>query len=521
MSGGGSLIGLTAFAEASVKLQVIMPSNVQDFPDGVTEDDNFVVDYWREKTGYDFDVVVLSNEDADTQLATMLNAGEVEGIIVTRNAANVGKFASEGLIANLDDYKDSCTLYSMNDCTAGIYDGAQYAFCQGDSINYCTNYGQWYVNRDIAEELGFDHSPATYDEFVDFLYKAKDAGYMPLAMRGDPGLGDSGSTFALLQGIYGLGGGEYGVTENNEVYYKYITDQAKAYLEFCAKLYADGIIPADFASQTEDGMVEMLLSKQAASGSCITVWNTGVMNQSEELGMDIKFADYPTDINGAKSYSTMNNSYGATSLIFMIAEGCEYMDECIELINLWCTDEAINLANYGIEGTHYEYDENGEMVVLEAANDFAWGVYYRVIHRMDYWYPVYGVGANWAEYFYPSERNTTGCPYYDPIIHMSVDSERVQLLTDLRKNIIVPYYTNVVMGNDSIDNWDNMVEQWKSQGGEELMKFYTEAYQANGCPTSEYWTTLPDEHPAYTGKYLYGGAEAAAAQETWSDYFDY
>lgn len=514
------MMGMTAVAEEPVKIQVILPSNVQDFPDGITEDNNYIVDYWREKTGYDFDCIILSNEDADTQLATMLNGGEVNGIIVTRNAANIGKYASEGLIANLDEYKDACTLYTMNDCTAGIYDGSQYGFCQSDSINYSTQNGLWYTNKDIVEELGFATAPATYEEFVDFLYKAKDAGYLPLALYGDPGRGDNGSTFTILQGVYGLGGGEYGVGENNEVYYKYITDEAKAYLEFCAKLYADGIIPSDFASQTGDGVGELLLSKQAASGTGIGVWTTGIMNQGEELGLNLRYTDYPTDINGEQSWGSINTGYGATSLIFMIAEGCDYIDECIELFNLWCTDESIDLANYGIEGTHYEFDDAGNRVTIEGSDDLAWGVYYRNVYKLDYWYPVYGVGANWNEYYYPSERYIVGCPNYDPIIHMSVDADRVQLLNELRNNIVIPYYTNVVMGTDSIDNWDNMVDTWKAQGGEELMKHYTEVYQANGCPTSEYWTTLPDDHPGYTGKFLYGGAEAAATQATWSDYFD-
>ena len=504
--------GLSALAEDKPVIQVVLPSNVQDFPDGITEDNNFIVDYWREKTGYDFDCIVLSNEDANTQLATMLNAGECTGIIVTRGAANVGKFAAEEVIMSLEDYKDKATLYTMNDCSAGIYNGEQYAFCQSDSINYSTQNGMWYVDVDILTELGWDHTPATYDELVEYLYAAKDAGYTPLALYGDPGRGDNGSTFTLLQGVYGLGGGEYGVTEDNEVYYKYVSDDAKAYLEFCAKLYADGIIPADFASQTSDGVAELLLSKKAATGTGIGVWTTGVMTQSEELGITMRYADYPTDINGNPSWGSINTDYGATSLIFMIADGCEYVDECIELLNLWCTDECITLHNNGIEGVNWEYNDEDKIVPIEGSESIAWGVYYRNVYKMDYWYETYGVNANWNEFYYPSERMIVGCTNYDPIIHMGVDAERVQKLDELSENIVYPFYTKVVMGDESIENWDKMVEQWKAEGGDELMAWYTEQYQALGCPTSYYWSQLPAEHDAYTGKYLYGGAEAAATQ---------
>lgn len=509
--------GLSALAEEKPVIQVILPSNMQDFPDGLTEDNNFIVDYWREKTGYDFDVIILSG-DADTQLATMLNAGECTGLIVTRNAANIGRFAMEEVIMNLDEYKDKATIYTMNDCSAGTYNGSQYGFCQSDSINYSTQSGLWYVNVDILTELGYDHTPATFEEFMEFLYKAKDAGYMPLGIYGDPARSyNGGDTFAMLQGLYGLGGGEYIADAEGNVSYKYVSEQGKAYLEFVKKLYDDGLIPADFASQNEEGMAELLLGKKAASATGISTWTTSVMDSGAEMGIPLRFADYPTDINGERAWGTINTGYGATSLIFMIAEGCDYVDECIELLNLWCTDECITLHNNGIEGIHWEYDENGKISVIEGSESIAWGVYYRNVYAMDYWYETYGVNANWNEYYYPSERYIVGCPNYDPIIHMPVDAERVLKLDELRNNIVVPFYTKVVMGEESIENFDAMVEQWKSEGGEELMTWYTEQYKAAGCPVSYYWSQLPEEHDLYTGKYLYGGAEAAATQADVAD----
>ncbi len=504
--------GFSAFAENVPVIQVILPSNVQDFPDGITENDNFIVDYWREKTGYDFNCIVLGSE-SDVQLATMLNSGECTGIIVTRLAANIGKFAAEEVIMSMEDYKDRVTLYTMNDCSAGIYNGEQYGFCQTDSINYSTQSSLWYVNVDILTELGWDHTPATYDEFIKYMYAAKDAGYVPLAVYGHP----ISDTFALLQGLYGLGGGFYIADEEGNVNYKYVSEDAKAYLEFVKKLYDDGIIPADFASQTQDGVAELLLSGKAATGIGISVWNTGVMTQAEELGITMRFADWPTDINGNPSWGSLNTGYGATSLVFMIADGCKYVDECIELLNLWCTDECISLHNNGIEGTHWQYDKNGNVSVIDGSEDLAWAVYYRNVYKLDYWYPTYGVNAKWNEFFYPSERMIVGCPNFDPIIHMAVDADRVLKLDELSANIAKPFFTKVVMGDESIDAWDTYVVQWHAEGGEELMAWYTEQYKALGCPTSYYTTYLPKEHPEYTGKYLYGGTEAAATQLTVAD----
>ena len=98
-------LNLDATARADgVTIQIVVPDNVQDFPEGITEDNNFIVDYWREQTGYDFDVIVLNSEDATQQLNVMFNSGEINGIVVTRAISNVGKYASEGMLMNLDEY---------------------------------------------------------------------------------------------------------------------------------------------------------------------------------------------------------------------------------------------------------------------------------------------------------------------------------------------------------------------------------------------------------------------------------
>ena len=130
------------------------------------------------------------------------------------------------------------------------------------------------------------------------------------------------------------------------------------------------------------------------------------------------------------------------------------------------------------------------------------------------WYPVYGVGSNWAEYFYPAERPSVGNPNGDPTVFLPPQTEALQTLSDLNSNIVKPYFTQVIMGEASLDDWDSIVEKWMSNGGEEALQAYTDLYAACGSPEMVYYTYLPAEHPEYTGKYLFDGEAALTSQIT-------
>lgn len=502
-------------AESTVTLQLIMPSNVQEFPDGVTANDNFIVDYWREHTGYDFDIIVLSPDGESEKLNVMFNSGELTGMVFRRGASHVGQLASQGLIAPLDEYMaDSKFFQTFDYCqSVGQYEGEQYAaVIPSDGIGYSSQNGLWFVNKTAMAELGYDQPPATFEEFDEMLYAAKDAGYLPLAILGNPGNLSNGSTFSIIQAMFGLSGNEYGIRDD-EVISKILLPEAKEYLEYVTRLYADGIIPSDFASQTEDGVVELLLSGRALTATGISVWTgKNVMVQAEELGMDIRYADYPATRDGNKAYGEINLSYGGVAQAVVISSACPYIEDCVKFLDFLVEPETIAVNNYGLEGVHYNLDENGQYILTEEGNNLAWAVYYRNIFLPEDWYSVYGIGAGWAEYYYPAERISVGNPDFDPIIHLPVNSDYVTELDDLRDNLVVPAFTNIVMGTASIDEFDTIAQQWAERGGQEILDYYTELWISMDRPTYEYTTQLLKDSPAYTGKYLFNGPEDLATQ---------
>jgi ABC-type glycerol-3-phosphate transport system substrate-binding protein len=100
----------TKTVEEKTTIQVVCPSNVQDFPEGITPNDNFIVEYWEEQTGYDFDIVVMAAE-SDEKFNVMFSSGEISGLAFNRDVSAVSTLASQGLVANFDDYIDESVFF--------------------------------------------------------------------------------------------------------------------------------------------------------------------------------------------------------------------------------------------------------------------------------------------------------------------------------------------------------------------------------------------------------------------------
>ena len=289
-------------ADEKITLQVVTPSNVQDFPEGITPNDNFIVEYWKEQTGYDFDIVVMSAE-SDEKFNVMFSSGEITGLAFNRDVSTVSTLASQGLVENYDDYMADSVFFQKfaSSQTVGKYDGKQYAaVVPSDGIGYQS--GELMVRKDIMADYGITEQIGTIDEFTAMLKTAKDNGLeAPLAVFGEPVGGDD--TFGPLLAMFGVNSGGYYGIRDDKVVFKALLPEAKDYLTYVKMLYDEGYIPKDFAALNEDASHELFMSEKSIATILPYPWGSkNILTQGEELGFDIRYMDYPNNINGEKSY---------------------------------------------------------------------------------------------------------------------------------------------------------------------------------------------------------------------------
>ncbi len=489
-------------------LQLIMPSNVQDFPEGVTEDNNFIVDYWSEKTGFKFDIVVLPNSNAEEKLNLMFNGGEVTGLVFEKDLTAPSRFFNQGVLQPFDDYMDGSFFFETykDYQSKGVIDGHQYAAMIVPDGIPCSS-SLYVVRKDILNGIGITEQPADFDAFVEMLRTIKEkTDLIPLGVYDAP----SNSSWDTIAALFGVAPthNQWAVRDGNVVY-RFTQKEGYDYLTFCKQLYDEGLIPQDTLSLTFDSLTQLYLGGQVATLVQDSCWELpNLMPASEEKGYDSRFMDYPTGYYGQVSTGSQDRFFSQAIFLSSLAKNpADY----VKMLDFLALPETIEVNNYGIEGEHFTLDDGGNRVLTEAGENLQWAVYYRNIFPPEEWYPVYGINANWAEYYYPSERHSVGATDFDPVEFMPQKAEDVTKTDELKETIIDQFYAKALTGEVELteETFNAMVEDWLASGGQQIQDNYTEQYKAMGSPdfSGSYISYLPAEHPEYTGKYLWEGHE--------------
>ena len=153
--------------------------------------------------------------------------------------------------------------------------------------------------------------------------------------------------------------------------------QQEEYLEalnWFKKLYADGLMPSDWASRTTDTWSNGC--KNGENGVYIDVldggrrvWDYFVNNEIPSVTDPAEFASMNliSNINGKTMATSGYNGYFTLS-----ASTCntpEKIEAALTFLDKMCDEEMLVLTNYGLEGITYEINADGNVVRLDASDD--------------------------------------------------------------------------------------------------------------------------------------------------------
>jgi putative aldouronate transport system substrate-binding protein len=285
---------------------------------------------------------------------------------------------------------------------------------------------------------------------------------------------------------------------DGKVVFNPVRPEAKQYLAYMAQLYKDGMIPKDFSMLNGQSLQEMFTGNQIGLFVLDYPWpSKTIIPTMTDAGADVKFMDFPTGATGEPSYSRAYFPVGPSAAI---AKGTKDVKSHIEFIEFLLKPETQEITNYGLEGEHFTRDGD-DIVPTEEGLKIAWSVYFKQLATPEEWYNMYGVMAEWAEYYYPVERNSAKNDV-DPVFFLPPQPELVAKKTDLATKVDT-FYTEVVMGQRSVDEFDAFAKDWLNSGGQDILDGYNELYQSLGSPTFKY-----NEYPVgdkYTGANLFNG----------------
>lgn len=147
---------------------------------------------------------------------------------------------------------------------------------------------------------------------------------------------------------------------NYKATYKHAADGQKEYYQWLNRMYAEGILDPDFATQTHDDYIAKI-----ASGRVLGILdaNWDYADAEKVLEADGKYertyAGLPVTMSEDQKCASLMNQGLQVGWGIGITTSCEDPVRAIKFIDWLCTDEGQILTHWGIEGVNYFVDENG------------------------------------------------------------------------------------------------------------------------------------------------------------------
>lgn len=491
------------------------------FPEGQSATDNDFFDFLKEHMNVEVEVMwqAASSEDYNEKLNLAISSGELPDIISV-NGPQLKILVESGMIEDLTDYYEiygGDIMKGAIDSTQGqalgavTYDGRMMALPNVKALK--DGYDLLWIRQDWLDKLGLE-VPKTIDD-IHSVAKA----FVDNHMGGDNTVGflspTSGSqlysTFLSSSGtMTGFGGffqanrafpGYWVEDGNGEITYGSLTKETKATLEILAAMYQDGTLDPELGMRKDADEAW----KSGRAGMMFAPWWLGYSLEdalANDPQADWQAYPYPLTEDGKWSVHMMNPSdsfwvvkkgYEHPEIIFVMNNFYQELNSVIDTIEvdkgLQPSRTLLNAAKQKESDAQIinryletdvipEYDK-AEHSLMENDLNTIKGAKLEPYDDMSisFWNPedanfgrlysiMVGVGAIDAGYEIGAEE------VYSELYWQTDGMQRkwsnLQKLED-------EMFLKMILGTVSMDEFDQFVEDWKSQGGEDIIREVNEA----------------------------------------------
>lgn len=485
-----------------VTISTVLPENVAiRWEDGDDYDNNTWYRAWKER----FNVKVV-NDWVSNDYSTKLNLTIAEGNLpdVFRvNAEQLHQLQEADLIWDMTEIFESQASDRLKGYMeaeketfeTGFIDGKLYGIAQL-GVGPIDQPGQLWVRRDWLKETGKE-APETMDEVEDVAREMKNnhGGYAITETQ-------SLDCMKIMANGWGVYPGIWVEQEDGTIGYGSVQPGMKTVLETYARWYQEGLIDPEFIITDPDKMFQKCVSGEAGISPFTNwfVWGVGP-GIVEEVGEDGYFDAYgiPTATGEPTKQSIKFDNLGYV----VVSKKCQHPEAAVRLLNFYAyvqddTDDTELTGAIADLGTipyafrvfnpqkEYEtYEIIAETLEKEgtAADDSKLGLagakYKKcaaVIDNQD------SGGA--GEYFLYASPNCS-CKVNKELIDndllvmdklWGMPTETIGKTGSTLDDILDEGFTKIVVGEESVDYFDTLVESWKSAGGEQATKEMNETY---------------------------------------------
>ena len=456
--------------------------------------DNEFYQEMERRTGVHLEFEMVSSADYQTNFNLMIASGNLADMIyvgASYYAEGVDAAIDDGYFLDLTDLVDeympnyerirtSDVQYELLSTTDSGRLGAVYELRQSKQGPWL---GLW-IRQDWLDDLGLE-TPVTFDDYHEVLtaFKNEKGATAPLILNFSGSDGEFGTMSGGLNVL-----NSWQLDETGKVNFGPYMDAWKEYVTIMHQWYTEGLIDPDFMA-TDERTADMAKVVTGASGLFAALYTMPSVYEaaSEDPNMDLAPVNPPVMNEGDEGHIRLRDSY--TSGNTAISADSENWEVALRWLDYLYTDEGALLANYGVEGDTFEFDENGEPVFTDKIlnNENGWTMTQTVA---SYLCPSAGI-ANWSDW----TRELAGVPEkdqacYDVWSEFSDDwrlpssvtltqeesTERAALYADI-STIVKEQTAQFISGALDIEsNWDAYISALEASGMERAIEITQAAY---------------------------------------------
>ena len=191
--------------------------------------------------------------------------------------------------------------------------------------------------------------------------------------------------------------GQWIIDDEYNVHYKHVTDEEKEYFKWLCRMYNEGILDPNFATQTDDDYIAKVASGRVVAitdaewhySQCeATLVADGKVDQTY-VGLPVTLRE--DQVEKALLYQGTTVGWGIG-----ITKSCEDPVRAIKFLDYLCSDEGQILYHWGIEGENYFLDDDGQLYrtdeeVAKAQSDPDYAKNTGIDNYTGF--PIYGTGS--------------------------------------------------------------------------------------------------------------------------------
>jgi len=335
----------------------------------------------EERTGVRVQIEYIVGANEDEAAGRMIATQQYPDIIIPHNVGNT--FRDAGALLELNDlYLEHCpniqknwgnNIERLKDVETGILWGLSSSNYNSPAMDYPFS-GFWMKHAAVAQN-GYEVI-RTKDDYFNAIRAYVEANP---TVNGQPTIGFSGPAeewrwvfftqgARKIDGWHNTGGFVYDPVTYQATSYNRM-DGARDYFLFMNELHREGLLDPELLSQTHDEYVA-----KVASGRVVGFYDEWwqVMDAFALIKQENRADDLyiPFSISSESAQTGMNDVYAgiqamAVQLSICISRDAEDPVAILKFVDYLASDEMQELLMWGVEGVHFQKDENGRRYLTE------------------------------------------------------------------------------------------------------------------------------------------------------------